>query len=214
MCDLWLGFGSPSTLSNWGCDANHVPIQPVCSWAGITCDSNNCGMVASMSSGGPSLRGTISSSIGQLTSLTSLNLTGSPQLHGTLPLSFNQLTSLRILNLSNNNLGGSIPDMFYNLRNISLLLLNNNLLTGYGPPSICALGNMKEISLNHNQLSCYPTCLLNAPNPGDTLPVADPNALIPGRGGATYGSKTGSLTNLAGKRLDPESSSSTCKGRK
>ena len=39
MCDLWLGFGSPSALSNWGCSANRVPIISACSWSSVSCDS-------------------------------------------------------------------------------------------------------------------------------------------------------------------------------
>ena len=284
MCDIWLGFGSPSTLSNWGCDANNVPIQPVCSWAGITCDSNNCGMVTSINLEGAGFSGTISPSVGELSSLTYLNfgmnflsgtipdmfydlknlaqlyldhnsltrsvppsigslsnlivanfngnslqgtippvfspLTGLSALDlgvnsfkGTIPTDLSKLTSLTYLNLGTNTLSGTIPDMFYNMRSLSQLFLDHNSLTGNVPPSICALISINRISMDNNQLSCYPTCLLNAPNPGNTLPVADPNALIPGGDGATYGDLTGSLTQLQvfAKRLDP-AGDNTCKG--
>ena len=245
MCDIWLGFGSPSTLSNWSCDANHAPIQPVCSWAGITCDSNNCGTVMSISVIGQTLSGTISSSVGQLTSLINLDIenVGQPQgssslglygtlpssiaslsnlqelvvnitgVNGTIPSEYNLLTNLTTLRLSQNLLTGTIPDMFYNLQSVVDVELSGNLLTGNVPPSICALVNLNTINITSNKFSCYPTCLLNAPNPGNTLPVADPNALIPGGGGATYGSKTGNLTQLTAsqKSLDPVGNN-TCTG--
>ena len=235
MCDLWLGFGSPSALSNWGCSANRVPIISACSWSSVSCDSNNCGMVTGIFFNGIRIPGTLSSSLGQLTSLNTFVVEFSSELHGTLPLSvgslsnlnlfgvtyssingtipseYNQLTSLTYLALYGNSLSGSIPDIFYNMRSISSLNLDSNVLTGAVPPSVCALTNIIYLYLKQNKLSCYPTCVLNAPNPGTTLPVADPNALIPGGGGATYGSKTGTLTRLqvSGKGLDP-AGNNTC----
>ena len=183
------------------------------------------------------LPGAISSSLGQLTWLSYIIIQSLSQLHETLPFSIGSLASLMVLNISNNNitgsipaecyqltslttqelyinsLSGTIPDMFYNLRSITQLDLARNLLTGDVPPSICALVNVSQLSMYNDKLSCYPTCLLNAPNPGNTLPVADPNALIPGGGGATYGSKTGNLTLLiqSQKLLDPVGSN-TCAG--
>lgn len=236
MCDLWLGFESPA-LTNWGCNANNVPIQPVCNWTGIACDSNNCGAVTDIGFVRNKLSGTLSPSLGQLTSLASFSILSGGNLRGTLPstigslsnlsvlqvkstaisghipLEFDKLTNLQYLDLSNNLISGTIPDLFYNLRSISTLFLGVNVFTGNVPPSICALTNVKALSFNGNSLSCYPTCVLNAPNPGNTLPVADPNALIPGGGGATYGSKTGSLTLLVAsqKNLDPVGSN-TCAG--
>lgn len=239
MCDLWLGFES-QVLEGWGCDSSRVPIQPVCNWTSVTCDSLNCGVITDIVldplARSFNLSGTISSSVGQLTSLTSLviqnalfleegippsigaltnliSLTiGSTVLNGTISLDYQKLTSLTLLDLSDNNLSGTIPDMFYNMRGLSTLNLNNNQLTGNVPPSICALSNVSQVNMYGNKLSCYPTCLLNAPNPGNTLPVADPNALIPGDGGATYGSRTGNLTKLdARKALDP-AGNNICKG--
>lgn len=235
MCDLWLGFGSPP-LPNWGCAANQVPLQPVCSWVGLACDS--CGFATEIYLFEDTLPGTISSSVGKLTSLTYLTIQSNLQLHGTLPpsigsllslsvlhitnntingpipLEFNQLSSLTYLELYNNSLSGTIPDMFYNLKNITQLYLARNVLTGNVPPSICALTIVHQVWMFDNRFACYPTCLLNAPNPGNTLPVADPNALIPGGGGATYGSETGNLTLLPADQnlLDPVGSN-TCAGK-
>ena len=183
------------------------------------------------------LSGTISSAVGQLTSLTALTVASSSGVHGTLPpaigslsnlvtmeilnntihgtipLEFNQLTSLEWIQLDDNKLTGSVPDIFYNLQRLSTLLLNNNSFSGNFPPSVCALTNVDLVWIYGNNFSCYPSCLLNAPNPGTTLPVANPNALIPGGGGATYGSKTGNLTRLtSGKSLDPVGNN-TCLGK-
>ena len=237
MCDLWQGF-DPFVFGN--CNENYAP--NVCKWTGVSCD--NCGTVTGfdlvdmsgtispslgeltaltsfvikaspplLGSSSPEVHGTLPPEIGSLSNLIKLDL-GESSISGTIPMELSQLTSLTYLNLGTCKLGGPIPDIFYNLKNLSELYLDHNSFTGNVPPSVCALTELNTFYLDNNQLSCCPTCLLNAPNPGDTLPVADPNALIPGGGGATYGSKTGSLTNLAGKRLDPESSSSTCKGRK
>ena len=233
LCDLWLGFGSPG-LPNWGCDANNVPLHQVCDWEGLTCHGT-CNLVEQVYLLGHDFTGTISPSLGQLTAVTYLVIESSPQLHGTLPPSigalsnlsilhitslnvtgtipneFSQLTSLFYLEIHNNLLSGSIPDIFYNMKSVGTLFLDINKFTGNVPPSICALSNLKALHMANNNLSCYPTCVLNAPNPGNTLPVANPNASIPGGGGATYGSKTGSLTLLTETVLDTVGSN-TCKG--
>ena len=147
MCDIWLGFGSPSTLSNWSCDANNAPIQPVCSWAGSTCDRSNCGTVMNITVIGQTFSGTLSPSFGLLTNLIVISLKTN-HIGGTIPTEFNQLTSLSYLYLSTNFLTGSIPDIFYNMRSLSQLYLDHNSLTRSVPPSIGSLSNLIVANFN------------------------------------------------------------------
>ena len=73
VCDIWLGLGEPSTYASWGCyTSSNVPIHSVCTWDSLSCDS--CNNIIGWSTSIQSLGGTISPSIGQLTTLTALKI--------------------------------------------------------------------------------------------------------------------------------------------
>ena len=82
-----------------------------CSWNGITCDSGNNHIIAIKLSG-TSLAGTLPTTIGclsSITTLTSLVITNSPNVKGYLPTQLGLIASLAQLTLQGTSLSGSIP---------------------------------------------------------------------------------------------------------
>eukprot|EP00850_Spirogloea_muscicola_P017620 SM000153S01609 [mRNA] locus=s153:192329:197990:+ [translate_table: standard] len=75
------------------------------------------------------------------------------QLTGTMPSSLGNLTSLTTLHLYNNNLSGSIPPTLGNLAQLSLLNLDNNTLTGSIPTTLCQLSQLTLLHLAINKLT-------------------------------------------------------------
>ena len=103
-----------------------------CSYHGVTCDANGGSItyesVIQISLGSLSLVGTIPSSIGSMTSLTSIDLSIN-SLSGTIPSSIGLLTLLTSLNVMSNRLAGNIPSTFSKLVSLTSLYLNKNYLT-------------------------------------------------------------------------------------
>ncbi|KAL5574420.1 hypothetical protein UlMin_016119 [Ulmus minor] len=122
------------------------------------------------------LLGSIPPAIGNLSSLTTLNLT-SNLLSGTIPVEISQLTMMKqlflghnlfpgpipdflgqfphlgLLDLSNNNLSGEIPASLGNLSQLVYLFLNNNSLSGKIPPTLGHCKVLNKIDLSHNRLT-------------------------------------------------------------
>ena len=88
------------SLSTWHKDSNH------CNWTGVFCD-RYMQRVISLDLSGLGLTGTISSHIGNLSSLTSINLQEN-QLGGTIPGQIGDLHHLKVFNLSYNRIVGSV----------------------------------------------------------------------------------------------------------
>lgn len=78
---------------------------PMCQWTGIKCDQDN---VVGVRLRGMGLRGTIPSSLGNLTTLEALDLSNN-NLNGTLPPSLSRCTTLKTFDVSENALTGTIP---------------------------------------------------------------------------------------------------------
>lgn len=100
---------------------------------------------------GNNLNGTISSEIGQLTTLQHLFLSEN-QIFGTIPREIYALTNLQALELHSNSLEGSIPENVANLSNLKRLDLHGNLLTGPFPPHIRTLVGLTLLDLSQNTL--------------------------------------------------------------
>jgi hypothetical protein len=79
------------------------------------------------------LNGTIPSSVGSLTELTSM-IFEQNNLKGTIPSSLASLTQLATLDLRQNNLKGTIPSSLASLTQLTYLDLHDNALTGLVPP--------------------------------------------------------------------------------
>ncbi len=90
--------------------------------------------------------------LGNLTALTSLNLSGN-LLTGSILSELGNLTALRFLNLSSNLLTGSIPQELGNLVNLRELYLSSNDLTGSIPSELGNLTALENLELANNQLT-------------------------------------------------------------
>ena len=73
-------------------------------------------------------------------------------LEGAIPREVGNLTSLTQLELNNNDLGGTIPPELGKLTNLRVLDLSANRLTGYLPPELGNLQKLGELRLGSNSL--------------------------------------------------------------
>jgi gliding motility-associated-like protein/uncharacterized delta-60 repeat protein len=98
------------------------------------------------------LSGAIPASIGNLTNLQVLYLSAK-QLSGLLPASIGNLTSLRDLDLGDNQFTGNIPSSWFNLTQLETLILSRNSLSGTLSPQIGQLAVLKTLQIGTNQFS-------------------------------------------------------------
>jgi len=128
--------------TNWKTDS-------VSTWYGVTVDT---GRVISLSLNINNLSGTIPSSIGNLSSLRTLNFSIN-QITGSIPPEIGNLSNLECLFLASNQITGSIPPEIGNLSNLEHLYLTDNQITGSIPPEIGNLDSLERLLLNINQLT-------------------------------------------------------------
>ena len=95
--------------------------------------------------------GSVPATLGNLSSLTTLQLLNVWRLGGSLPEFFFRLTELRYLVLSSNSLTG--PVLSFRLPNLVYLALHEKSLTGPLPSSIQCLTGLTTLKLNNNQFS-------------------------------------------------------------
>ncbi|PRP73972.1 putative leucine-rich repeat receptor-like protein kinase, partial [Planoprotostelium fungivorum] len=98
------------------------------------------------------LNGTLSPSIGQLTNLTSLNIS-STRMNGQIPSTVGQLQSLIYLQLSNSNFNGPLPSSLGNLYNLQTLNVSNNLGLSGSIDVLQGCTNLTSIAVNINNFS-------------------------------------------------------------
>uniref|UniRef100_A0A7N0ZYS9 non-specific serine/threonine protein kinase n=1 Tax=Kalanchoe fedtschenkoi TaxID=63787 RepID=A0A7N0ZYS9_KALFE len=132
-------------------DWDDVQNNDFCSWRGVICD--NAGLsVVSLNLSNLNLGGEISSSIGDLRNLQSIDLQGN-KLTGQIPDEIGNCLSLVLLDLSDNLLYGDIPFSISKLKQLELLNLKNNQLTGPIPSTLTQIPNLKTLDLARNQLT-------------------------------------------------------------
>jgi len=167
-------------------DDNVNPCAIDKAWKGLSCvydSSNGIFHVTSIDLQGYNLRGTLPSSLGQLSKLTYLflssnSLTGtlpdslgqlskldslalySSSFNGTIPSSLGQLSKLTYLTLDTNSLTGTLPDSLGQRSELIYLSVYSNQLTGTIPSSLCTCYN-KYLMLFDNKFDCVPKCIVS-----------------------------------------------------
>ena len=153
------------------------------------------------------LEGTIPSTLGYLTSLTSLSISYTDlvgvipqtiseltnlvniQIHkvaltGIIPTGMSTLSKLKHLKLSDNALSGSLPDSFSTLKQLQKLSLSRNQFTGIIPVSFCSLKQELRINTHGTKITTgYPPCIrsnikLNGFTPTHTVSQLE-NPILP-----------------------------------
>jgi len=141
MCDLAASLNPASRgRGGWQCSSS-TPSTQICSgsissWGGIACNNGN---VVSILLSGLKLSGTIPTSIGLLSSLTTLLI-------------------------SRNSITNSIPSELGQLRSLVSLDLSANLITGSVPRALCLDSALTALSFGSNSLVCYFNCLSSVPS--------------------------------------------------
>uniref|UniRef100_A0ACD5ZJA8 Uncharacterized protein n=1 Tax=Avena sativa TaxID=4498 RepID=A0ACD5ZJA8_AVESA len=132
-------------LNNWNTSIHF------CWWSGVNCTTTQPFRVSSLNLTGHNLEGLISSSLGNLTFLNTLDLSYNNFLGG-IPLLGN-LKELQTLHLWSNQLRGIIPDALANCSNLVYLDLSSNHLEGAIPPKLDSLSNLLFLNLAVNNLT-------------------------------------------------------------
>ena len=120
-------------------------------WDGIVV-SGNPQRVTGLNLRGKGLNGSIPSGLGDLGSLSTLDLSEN-QLTGSIPSGLGDLGSLSTLNLSTNQLTGSIPSDLGKLSSLSTLNLSTNQLSRSIPSELGGLSSLTTLNLSGNELT-------------------------------------------------------------
>ncbi|XP_073300201.1 receptor-like protein EIX2 isoform X2 [Primulina huaijiensis] len=136
------------TLYTWG---NEDHKKDCCKWQGVLCHNRTNHVVELNLEDIESTGGNISEALGNLVSLSYLDLSGQ-KLKGMIPNTLGNLTFLSHLDLSNNNLEGAIPDSLGNLMHLSHLDLSDNQLEGGIPVTLGNITRLSHLDLSNNML--------------------------------------------------------------
>ncbi|KAM0864651.1 hypothetical protein ACQ4PT_043785 [Festuca glaucescens] len=134
----------PPALSNWSTTAHF------CHWNGVTCTKTPPFRVLYLILSGQNLEGQISSSLGNLTFLSYLDLSGN-NFVGPLPI-LGHLQKLQYLYLYDNHLNGTIPDSLTNCFSLTYLDLSANSLVGVIPSDLDTISDLAFLNLSANSL--------------------------------------------------------------
>ncbi|KAL5212949.1 hypothetical protein ABZP36_023796 [Zizania latifolia] len=155
-------------LSSWNTSTHY------CRWRGVICIRKGPWRVSGLNLTSQSIVGEITSSLANLTLLSTFDLSsnllvgyipplnGHQQLdtiylndnllEGTIPDALTNYSNLRKLDLSRNHLSGAIPPKIGSLSNLEIFVISRNNLTGSIPEELWRLPNMVDLKLNQNRL--------------------------------------------------------------
>jgi hypothetical protein len=143
-----------AVTSNWKC-VDSTPLESVCAWTGVTCDSSTKNEVVLGIHLVNSLKA-IPPEIGLLTSLQEVNVEG--LMSGSIPTEIGLLTNLTRLSLTQSNINGTIPTQIGMLTRLTSMGVDHNFLTGSLPTEIGNLHLLSCMNINNNQLmSIFPS---------------------------------------------------------
>ena len=185
--------------ASWTRNTNWNTAAAVGDWYGVTTDAD--GHVVQLYLSNNKLSGSIPAQIGDLTSLTVLDLNFN-DLSGSIPAGVWDLTGLTRLHLGNNELSGSIPAAVGDLTSLTYLFLGGNELSGSIPSAIGDLSGLVSLLLFSNEFAAdkrlsgsIPTQIGNLTN----LRLLD---LHGNNLSGSIPTQIGSLTNLTSLRLN------------
>eukprot|EP01042_Synura_sphagnicola_P004962 gene4962-6323_t len=136
LCDLSSSLNPAARgRGGWKCTGS-TPSTPICSgsvsnWGGVVCSNGN---VVSILLAGLKMVGTIPTSIGLLSTLTSLSI-------------------------SRNSITSTVPSQLGQLKLLATIDLSVNSITGYVPKTLCSDSALTSLSFGGNPLGCYFNCL-------------------------------------------------------
>jgi Leucine-rich repeat (LRR) protein len=135
---------------SWNSNRGWLNGTDTCSWQGISCNEAN--LVTEINLAEHNLIGTLVSEIGVLgSSLQSLILKDNPSLTGDLPSEVGQLTKLSTLDVSGCNFSGHLPHEVGGLSSISFFNIEKNSFSGSLPSEIInGMGRAKTLLLGSN----------------------------------------------------------------
>jgi leucine-rich repeat protein SHOC2 len=113
--------------------------------------------ISTRPAGSPGPLTTLPAAIGNLTSLTTLNLSNNQI--SSLPTEIGNLTNLTTLNLSNNELS-SLPTSIGNLTSLTHFYVQTNQLSSL-PSAIGSLTNLRQFFVHYNNLTSLPAEIVN-----------------------------------------------------
>ncbi|KAJ8570738.1 hypothetical protein K7X08_037710 [Anisodus acutangulus] len=122
-----------------------------CNWTGVTCGPSD-GRVTILDLSSRELVGTIPPSIGNLSSLTGINL-GNNSFHGEIPQAIGRLLQLQHLNLSYNYFSGKIPTNLTYCKELRELHLQYNDIVGKIVDQLSSLSKLYLLKLKRNSLT-------------------------------------------------------------
>ena len=165
--------------TGWSCSGG-FPSTSVCSpWQGVTCSAgeivgiaqrnymlvgtlpSSIGVISSLTSldfSWNSLHGHLPSTLGALTKIVSMDL-GFTLFSGTIPSALGQISSLTSLMLSGSRLNGTLPSSIVALSGLQQLAIDGTSLTGSLPTTLCSATALTSLSIASSALSCFPSCL-------------------------------------------------------
>jgi len=133
----------------WECLGDE-PLTSVCVWQGVDC--SRVGVTSIILSLGATSNASLPSSIGLLTTLSTLSISNSGIIHS-LPTSVAYLSLLRALDFHNNYLSGSIPSTIGSMTSLTSVSLGHNKLSGSLPTSMGLLNQLTFLSASQNKLT-------------------------------------------------------------